>query len=474
MHALIRRFAPLLGAAAVLLLGAATAAAQSGEPKVHLPEGLAADEIVPVIVTEPGLAEDQAQLKNALNSVLKTIIIETAPVRDALRTPDGAVVVEDAVEAALAAGVKQHAAVAKCPWILLGFSAASNHFAALEWRAYGRFQGLALVNARVSRNTLQAIPAVAGRANHPVFVMHGSNDPVTPIAVAQQTAGLLRQLNLAVTFQSIETAEHMAPLGSLGAEHFGKWLDETFGTKPINRRAMAPTRITTATSDELTLTADLYDIGDTSKPIVCCFHQARSGRAEYRPIAPRLAAEGYNVLAIDQRSGAGWNGVRNATAAEAQAKGVVQQGRAASLQGYLSARADLDRAIAWARELKFTGPLVIIGSSYSSTLSIYVAAENSEVAAVVSCSPGDYLPPQGSMAEAGAKLHKPTLILCPPAEQRQAQAVLDLVASKDKELYVQPQGRHGASTFYTTPTSEQAWTKLLAFLKDATASKKSD
>ena len=244
---------------------------------------------------------------------------------------------------------------------------------------------------------------------------------------------------------------------------------ESLGTKPIHRRWIAPARITTTTTDELTLTGDLYDSGDKSKPIICCFHQARSSRAEYRPIAPRLVAAGYNVLAIDQRSGAGWNAVRNATAAEAVAKGKIRQGRAAGVAGYQKARPDLDRAIAWARELKFTGPLVIIGSSYSSSLAIYVAAENAEVSAVVSCSPGDYLPRKGSMAEAGKKLLKPTLIICPPNEERQARVVLNLVASEDKELYAQPQGRHGASTFYASPTADAAWTKLLDFLKRATA-----
>lgn len=464
-----RFFRTLVAVPLALGVFAAAAVAQEGEPKVHLPEALQADEIVPVIVTEPGLADQQAQLMNALNSVTKAIVIETASVRGVLRDRNAGTIVEEAVEAALAAGKTKHAALDRCPWILLGFSAAAPHFAALEWRAYGRFQGLVLVNAGVTTATLQGVPAFLGREHHPVLMMHGTDDSVVPIATAREVEGILRRFKLKVTFEEIDTADHMAPLGALGNEQLGKWLVENFGSKPIQRRLVAPTRITTTSAGDLTLTGDLYDAGDKTKPVVCCFHQAASGRAEYRPIAPQLVEQGFNVLAIDQRSGNGWNAVANATAAEAVQKGLMKQGRAAGVQGYLAARADLDRAVAWVRELGYTGPLAIIGSSYSSSLAIFVAAENPEVVAVVSCSPGDYLPPKGSILEAGRKLQKPTLIICPPNEEAQAKVVAVAVGSKDKELYVQPQGQHGARTFYTSPTRADAFAKLVAFLKNATA-----
>ena len=38
-------------------------------------------------------------------------------------------------------------------------------------------------------------------------------------------------------------------------------------------------------------------------PVIIAFHQAGSNHAEYAPIAPRLVAAGFTVLAIDQRAG---------------------------------------------------------------------------------------------------------------------------------------------------------------------------
>jgi dienelactone hydrolase len=133
---------------------------------------------------------------------------------------------------------------------------------------------------------------------------------------------------------------------------------------------------------------------------------------------------------------------------------------------YIDARADLERAVTWARELGYTGKLGIVGSSYSSSLAIFVGADSKDVSAVVSFSPGDYLPPRGSITAAGKRLDKPTLIVCPPEEKRQAQPVFASVASEKKQLIVQPEGVHGASTLDRSPTREALWKQLLAFLSE--------
>ena len=112
-----------------------------------------------------------------------------------------------------------------------------------------------------------------------------------------------------------------------------------------------------------------------------------------------------------------------------------------------------------------SGKLFVVGSSYSSSLAIFVGAENKEVHAVVSFSPGDYLPPRGSIVEAAKKLDKPTLIVCPTREERQARQVYGPIKSSTKELYVQPGGVHGASTLYRSSTHEAAWARLVGFLE---------
>jgi len=186
------------------------------------------------------------------------------------------------------------------------------------------------------------------------------------------------------------------------------------------------------------------------------FHQARSSRGEYVLIAPQLQKAGYVCLAIDQRSGDHWSGIRNETAARAR----IENKPAA----YIDARPDLDAAVAWIRAQGYTGKLAVVGSSYSSSLAIFLGADSKEVSAVVCFSPGDYLPPRGSILTAAKRLTKPTLIVCPPKEERQAQAVFDPIAAEQKQIIVQPEGVHGASTLDRSPTREDLWTQLLAFL----------
>ena len=62
-------------------------------------------------------------------------------------------------------------------------------------------------------------------------------------------------------------------------------------------------------SDGVSITADLYLAhADLNKPLIVLCHQAGWSRGEYREIAPKLNALGFNCIAIDQRSGGSING----------------------------------------------------------------------------------------------------------------------------------------------------------------------
>ena len=74
-------------------------------------------------------------------------------------------------------------------------------------------------------------------------------------------------------------------------------------------------------ADGLKITADLYLSHDKSKPFVVLCHQASWSRGEYREIAPKLIALGFNCMAIDQRSGNEVNDVKNETADLANQEG---------------------------------------------------------------------------------------------------------------------------------------------------------
>jgi len=124
------------------------------------------------------------------------------------------------------------------------------------------------------------------------------------------------------------------------------------------------------------------------------------------------------------------------------------------------------RAVAWARELGFEGRLALIGSSYSSSLVIFLASELDGIDAVVAFSPGDYLPPKGSIFEAAGKVELPVLVHHPKNETERATAVFRALRTEHGVRITNPGDVHGASTLYRSPRAEQVWKALLGFLDE--------
>lgn len=65
---------------------------------------------------------------------------------------------------------------------------------------------------------------------------------------------------------------------------------------------MAISEVSFLADDGLAVNGRYYK-AEQPKAIILLFHQADSSLAEYATIAPKLVAQGYSVLAIDQRSG---------------------------------------------------------------------------------------------------------------------------------------------------------------------------
>ena len=126
--------------------------------------------------------------------------------------------------------------------------------------------------------------------------------------------------------------------------------------------------ITFEATDGLTVTGDLYLTGDDAAPFILLFHQADYSRGEYRQIAPKLNARGYNCLAVDQRSGRGVNDVVNETNKAAKAAGLQTN--------YADAYADLEGALQYVIAQYAPAKLIVWGSSYSSSLVLILAAEH--------------------------------------------------------------------------------------------------
>lgn len=218
------------------------------------------------------------------------------------------------------------------------------------------------------------------------------------------------------------------------------------------------------TEDNVLVTADLYELEDKEAPLILLFHQAGFSRGEYREIAPLLNKEGFRCLAIDQRSGKAVNGVPNETNKEA-----IKQGKPTQ---YPDAIPDLEAALQYAKKELSASKIIIWGSSYSSSLVFYLASQHpKDIAAVVSCSPGEYFTVEGkSVADFAKKVTCPVFITSAKNEQRQWQAIYDAIPSTEKTFFLPEQnGFHGSKALWESKEGHEAYRasifKFLAPLK---------
>lgn len=169
--------------------------------------------------------------------------------------------------------------------------------------------------------------------------------------------------------------------------------------------------------------------------ILLLFHQAGASRHEYDPLIPEFTGKGWDTLAIDQRSGGQLFGGRNET--------VAKLGRST---GYLDAMPDLEAALAWAEAHKYP-TIVAVGSSYSSSLVLMLAAGHPHaLAAVASFSPGEYFADKNLVKTAAAKLRIPAYITTDPGEEGNVDTVLRDAHGANIVRYRPATGVHGAST----------------------------
>ena len=228
-------------------------------------------------------------------------------------------------------------------------------------------------------------------------------------------------------------------------------------------RATEATTITIVSEDGLEMTADLYMAHDKSKPMIVLFHQAGWSRGEYGEIALKLAALGYNALAVDARSGRRVNGVANETAARAKKKKLGTK--------YLDALPDLRAALKVARKTYATGKVIAWGSSYSAALVLYLAGTEPALAdATLAFAPGEYFAKAGKsrtwIRSAAASIEKPVFITSARSEQKKWAAIYKAIPAKAKAKFVpKTRGKHGSKALWSkSKDSEAYWKAVKKFL----------
>jgi alpha-beta hydrolase superfamily lysophospholipase len=216
-----------------------------------------------------------------------------------------------------------------------------------------------------------------------------------------------------------------------------------------------------AARDGLLVRADWYEADDCRAVAILC-HRSHFNRAEYRETAPRLNALGISCLALDQRSGMATHGVRNETYDRAKAGGLAT--------GYLAARPDLEAAAARAADCRPDTPLLVVGSSYSASLALLIAAQRTApVTAVAAFSPGEHL--KGiHLADELRALELPVFATAARSEIDGLRDLLALAPPQQVTVHEPTADRaHGSRSLWARiPGSGEYWAAFIGFL-DAVA-----
>jgi dienelactone hydrolase len=199
--------------------------------------------------------------------------------------------------------------------------------------------------------------------------------------------------------------------------------------------ALAGEPLTLHAADGVTVYGTLGRAQPHGRSIVLLFHQAHANQHEYDSVVPALQKLGFDTLAIDQRSGGDLFGGHNET--------VAKLGASAD---YLAALPDLEAALAWARAQHYAR-IVAVGSSYSSSLVIMLAAKHPQgLSAIASFSPGEYFDDKNLIKHAAAKVIVPFYITTDPDEAGDVAEVLRDAHGANIVHYQPKVGVHGAST----------------------------
>lgn len=216
------------------------------------------------------------------------------------------------------------------------------------------------------------------------------------------------------------------------------------------------------TAGGIDATADVYASKNESATLVLLFHQAGWSRGEYREIAPKLVKAGYRVMAVDQRSGGGVNGVQNETHRRAAKKGLARS--------YLDAYADLEAALAYARKTLKAERVIAWGSSYSASLVFRLAAEHpDDVTAVMAFAPGEYFKKdKGPIYVQGfaQRVKHPVFVTSSKKEREQVEPIFRASPAEKKILFTPAsKGQHGSRALWAKwPDDDVYWAAVKGFL----------
>lgn len=215
--------------------------------------------------------------------------------------------------------------------------------------------------------------------------------------------------------------------------------------------------------DSLEISGFYYHVSDTATSILLC-HQAGWNKFEYDSIAVVLQSKGYNCLAIDQRSG-GLMGEKNERINQTQIRALETD----LPTDYLDAEQDIIASMRYLYN-KHKKPIILWGSSYSSTLALYNGIKNDSVAAVIAFSPGDYFKKEkGSLVPILKNTEKPFFLTSSSEESAELGKLIKGKKLNKLQVHFVPKGKgyHGSRALWAkNPGNEEYWQAINAFLNN--------
>jgi dienelactone hydrolase len=215
--------------------------------------------------------------------------------------------------------------------------------------------------------------------------------------------------------------------------------------------------------DSLIIFADIY-IKERNAPTILLCHQAGYSRGEYKETAKTLNLYGYSVVALDQRSGNEVNGLVNLSHKNAIKDSLPTQ--------YINARQDIEAAIDYIYTYT-QKPILLLGSSYSASLSLLIGKNNPKVQAVAAFSPGEYFD-SISIQDSLQGFDKPLFIT---SSKQEGPSITELIKNIEPHLNNQfipsVNGFHGSKALWTdNKGNDLYWEAFSQFLRYEFPSKK--
>lgn len=240
-------------------------------------------------------------------------------------------------------------------------------------------------------------------------------------------------------------------------------INSLIGISAFNSSQAQSTQVQFMTNDKVAVTTDIYAPNPVSAPFIILFHQASYSRGEYLEIAPKLNAMGFNCMAVDLRSGEAVNGVENKTWRYADSLNMQTR--------YIDAYTDMRAALSYVKRKYPGAKIILLGSSYSASLSIKLASDFPEgISGVVAFSPGEYFSKFGWSRDiiqiSAAQVKCPVFITSTRDEQDMWQKIFDAVPSQGKVAFLpQGNGMHGAKALWSDFQENTVyWSALKNFL----------